>query len=303
LDLVRLSFASILLAGTPLQAQTANLIAEISHPLLEEVSGIARSSHAGVFWVHNDSGNAPHLFPINLEGRAVIPPFVADDYTEDVWPGLPVVNAWNVDWEDIALADGHIYIADMGNNGNARRDLGVYVIAEPNPLGVELTRALRFIPVVYPDQRGHPGEHWHFDCEAMFAADGKLYFLTKHRQRGQISGFEAGTKLYRLDTQRQGVNNPLTLIGSRQDIWIPTAADISPDGNRLAVLTYRALWIFERPTQGDNWLTGKPAKLNLDRAQMGINEAVTWRDERTLVIANEGRKVFLVDARRVPPLL
>jgi hypothetical protein len=99
------------------------------------------------------------------------------------------------------------------------------------------------------------------------------------------------------------VNNPLTLIGSRQDIWIPTAADISPDGNRLAVLTYRALWIFERPTQGDNWLTGKPAKLNLDRAQMGINEAVTWRDERTLVIANEGRKVFLVDARRVPPLL
>ena len=68
---VRLWAAIILLAGNLAQAQTADLIAEISHPLLEEVSGIARSSHAGVFWVHNDSGNAPHLFPINLEGGAV----------------------------------------------------------------------------------------------------------------------------------------------------------------------------------------------------------------------------------------
>ena len=297
----RLMLASTLLTGGA-RAATPELIAEISHPLLGEVSGISRSSHPGVFWVHNDSGNPAHLFPINLEGQVVIPGFVADHYTDEVWPGLPVVNAWNVDWEDIAVADGHVFVADMGNNGNARRDLGVYVIAEPNPLGVELTRALRFVPVVYPDQRAYPGERWHFDCEAMFAADGKLYFLTKHRKRGQIGGWEAGTKLYRLDTHQQGENNPLTLIGSRDDIWIPTAADLSPDGDRLAVLTYPALWIFQRPPKGDNWLTGKAAKLDLDRAQMGINEAVTWRDDRTLVIANEGRKLFQVDANAVLPV-
>ena len=284
----------------PAQADPVELIAEISHPPLTEVSGIARSSHPGVFWVHNDSGNAAHLFPIHLDGNPVIPPFVADDYVEEPWPGLPIVNAWNVDWEDIAVADGQIYIADMGNNGNARRDLGVYVVAEPNPLGVELSRALRFIPVAYPDQRGHPGEHWHFDCEAMFAADGKLFFLTKHRKRGQISGWERGTKLYRLDTRRQGEDNPLTLVTTRHDIWVPTAADISPDGDRLAVLTYRALWIFERPAEGDNWLAGKAARLDLDRARMGINEAVTWRDDQTLIIANEERKLFSVDAAKVP---
>ncbi len=269
-------------------------IAELKHGPLKEVSGITRSSYAGVFWVHNDSGDKARIFAITLDGEPVIPPFLKPRFMDHVWPGLAVLNAWNVDWEDITCANGRIYIAEMGNNGNGRRDLGVYELAEPNPFAVDRTRAVRFLPVRYPDQNAYPGENWHFDCEALFVADGKLHFLTKHRKRGEILGWAPGTKLYRLDTESTTDVNVLTLIGRRLDLRMPTAADLSPDGQRLAVLTYMAVWVFERPEDDDNWLSGKASRLALDRDRMLVNEAIAWQDDDTLVIANEQRKMFRV---------
>ncbi len=75
---------------------------------------------------------------------------------------------------------------------------------------------------------------------------------------------------------------------------MPTAADISPDGERLAVLTYKAVWIFERPGEDGNWLTGKASRLALDPNRMLQNEAITWQDDTTLLIANEQRSMFKV---------
>ena len=144
-------------------------IAELKHGPLKEVSGITRSSYAGVFWVHNDSGDEARIFAINLDGEPVIPPFMRPRFVDRVWPGVAVLNAWNVDWEDITFANGRLFIAEMGNNGNARRDLGVYELAEPNPCAVDRTRAVRFLPVRYPDQNAYPGVNWQFDCEAFWS--------------------------------------------------------------------------------------------------------------------------------------
>jgi hypothetical protein len=207
-----------------------------------------------------------------------------------------------VDWEDITRADGKLYIAETGNNGNGRRDLGVYVLTEPNPTAVDRARAMRFLPVRYPDQEGHPGDRWHFDCEAVFVADGKLHFLTKHRMRGMILGLEAGTKLYRLDTETTESENVLTLVGRRPDVFAPTAAEMSPDGNRLAVLTYPALWVFERPEPGGDWLSGKASRIDLDAGKMGTNEGVAWKDDRTIVTASENRRIFEIDLGALVPV-
>ena len=49
------------------------------------------------------------------------------------YPGVRLDGAANFDWEDIAIDGETLYVPDMGNNGNARRDLGVYVLPEPNP--------------------------------------------------------------------------------------------------------------------------------------------------------------------------
>ena len=255
-------------------ADAVQVVGRIGHAALGEVSGIVKSTLGDFYWVHNDSGDEARLFAIDADGSVLWPPYRGVSGSD--WPGHVIDNAWNFDWEDIALADGVLYIADAGNNGNARRDLGVYVVNEPDPLAIPRMRALKFLPIRYPDQQSFPAERWHFDCEAVFVADDKLYFITKHRRPGEIRSFEAGAKLYRLDTAFADRENVLNLVGTREDLVLATGADLSPDGTRLAVSTYVALWIFHRPEEGDDWFSGAALKLDLDRSVAKQLEAVTW---------------------------
>ncbi|NJN51186.1 MAG: hypothetical protein HC809_04795 [Gammaproteobacteria bacterium] len=289
----RVLLLSVLLAVLPAWGdQKLRRIAGIDHPPMSEVSGLARSSQPGVFWAHNDSGDEARIFAITLDGKPVIPGYLARRYSDGSWPGLRILNAWNFDWEDMAAANDTLYLADVGNNSNARRDMGVYYLPEPNPFAVPEARALGFLPVRYPDQDAFPATEWHFDCEAVFVADGKLHFLTKHREPGQQEGWQPGTKLYRLDTHHTDRDNVLTLVSKRDDVVLPTAAELSPDGSRLAVLTYVAIWIFARPADGENWLSSPTHTIPISRLQTKIVEAVAWRDDNTLLVANENRDLF-----------
>ncbi|XOV88412.1 MAG: hypothetical protein ACFHX7_00695 [Pseudomonadota bacterium] len=275
---------------------------------ISEMSGMVRSRRFDdIYWMHNDSGDTARLFAVNSEGRVQFPGYLADQYHGETmtpgtspWPGLTVLGASNVDWEDIAIDEDNLYIADLGNNGNARRDLGVYVLPEPNPRQIAQARALKFVPVRYPSQASYPAEQWHYDSEAMFIYRGKLYFLTKHRQPGKISEWEAGTRLYRLDSMATDRVNVLRQVDMHDEVAVVTAADLSPDGRRLAVLCYTALWIFEAPRSRDRWLSGKARMTPLDLRVTGQAEAVAWRDDRTLLIGNEGSELFLVTADEVP---
>ena len=135
-------------------------VLDIEFPAINEQSGLAKSqTYDDVLWVHNDSGDVPRLFALDSQGKIIIPSFLEGRFHgeeveagKEAYPGLTIELAANIDWEDIAITKGAIYIADMGNNGNARRDLGIYVINEPNPVAVSRTRPYQFIPVSYPDQ-------------------------------------------------------------------------------------------------------------------------------------------------------
>ena len=275
----------LLAVGTELE-----LVGRLAHEALGEVSGIVKSARGDFYLVHNDSGDSPRLFAIDGEGTPLKPPWMPIDLAD--WPGHAIDNATHFDWEDIALSDGVLYVADVGNNGNARRDLGVYVVNEPDPLAIPRMRALSYLPVRYPDQEDHPGDVWHFDCEAVFVADGVLHFLTKHRQSRRIGEGAPGTKLYRLDTHHTDAENVLTLVGRRDDVSQVTAADMSPDGNRLAVATYTTLWLFDRPAYDDDWLSGKTWRLDLDTSQAKQLEALAWEDASSLLLTNEQRDLF-----------
>jgi hypothetical protein len=296
--------------GTEDRADAGREVVRIKHGPLAEISGAARSAtYDDVFWLHNDHGDEARLFAVDSRGRVIIPGFLADKYhgeteqkDKEEWPGVAIVGAFNIDWEDIALADGRLYIADMGNNGNARRDLGVYVVNEPNPHQTTRVRLLKHLPVTYPEQTRYPGKLWHYDCEAMFVSEGKLYFLTKHRKTGEIRGWKSGTVLYRLDSRHTDRENPLTRVGSDDRIMLATAADVSPSGSKLAVLTYFTLWIFDKPAEGDNWLAGRPSKLDLPGSAFRQNEAVTWADEETLVVLSESRHMMRVRVADLKPL-
>jgi len=280
----------------------------VTHPPVNEMSGIVRSRwQDNVWWVHNDSGDEPRIFALDSTGSAHVAPWHTGDYAagdgatkqeEPLWPGVQLGAAAHIDYEDIAVEDSILYLGDIGNNGNARRDLGIYVIREPYFYD-RRTRPLKHIPIAYPDQDAFPAKKWHFDAESLFIDDGTLYLLTKHRANQQIGQFADGTKLYRLDSKRPQQVNELTLVDRHESIPPPTAAALSPNGEWLAVLGYSSLWLFPRPAAGDDWLSTEPRRFKLDANKTKQAEAVTWDDGHTLRITNEQGDVWTLSGKTV----
>lgn len=270
-----------------------------------EMSGIVRSPLDDSFWVHNDSGDEPRLFALDAQGRVQIPASLAGDYHgeeaeagKESWPGVFIENAVNQDWEDITSDGVNLYIADMGNNRNARRNLGIYVVPWESLSDTRSTIATSFIPVHYPEQTGFPPLERHFDSESLFFADDSLYAITKHREPVPNQQMQPGANLYRLDSQSETESNALALIDHHPQLTAATAAELSPDGNILAVLSYTAIWLFERPAEGDAWLSAPSSKLPLAVNAARQVEAVAWLDAETLIVTNEQRDWIEVSISR-----
>jgi hypothetical protein len=244
----------------------------IAAAAVEECSGIVRSRRQpGVLWVHNDSGDSARFFALDTQGALLAE--------------VRVDRARNVDWEDIATDDdGHLYLGDFGNNRNARRDLCVYVVDEPDvagagagPMHVPVLRVLRFR---YADQTAWPDSaRLNFDCEAMYWDAGALWLLTKHRS-------DIATTLYRLDPMA-AAEQVLAPI-AHTDIGSPvTAADCSPDGGVLALLSYQYIHLFERDGTGGAFFDGRVDTTLIEGRQC---EGLCFDGDR-LLFTNEQRDI------------
>ncbi|MEZ4472906.1 MAG: hypothetical protein R3F60_19390 [bacterium] len=253
----------------------------LQRPIVESSGLIASARHPGIFWTHNDSGDSPRLFAVRADGQLVAE--------------VQITGATHVDWEDIARDDqGHLYIGDFGNNRSVRADLCVYRLPEPSPIPgrAAVDRRLRFH---YPDQVRWPDPEERFDAEALFWARGQLYLLTKRRQ-------DARTVLYRFADLGSVDDQALVRVGEAALGGDPkwsrvTAADVTADGQRLAVLTYGALLLFERPAVGDDYLSGTPDRIELDPRRLEQCEAVAWEGD-DLLITNEQGAIFRITAPR-----
>jgi hypothetical protein len=261
-----LPFALLLL----LAADGPERIARLAHPELGEVSGIVASRrHPGIFWVHNDSGNPPALYAVRRDGS------VARRFA---------VAAPNLDWEDIAIDDsGHLYLGDIGNNGERLPFRAVLRIDEPDPAG-EPEGPLR--PSWSSTYRFGSGGR--FDAEGLAVEGDHLLLVAKRRD-----GREA--ELYRLPLGKAGtltspaVPEPIgRLPGFREPA---TGADLSEDGRRLAVCSPASLAVFERAEdQAGGWREVGRVPL-----EVGQVEAVAW-DGEDVILANEPGEVFRVAA-------
>ena len=267
---------------------------------IEELSGLTASlTYPGIVWGHGDSGQAPVLWALDLDrGELAFPPYLAKEYDGgESWPGLTLEGASNIDWEDLTTLNGWLYLGDFGNNGNARRDLGLWALPEPNPRATERQRPAFFLPFHYPEQRRFPAEAWEFDAEALFAdpEQNALYLITKHRQAGNVRRFIPGAKLYRIPLSGSRTeSNALTLVDQHQEMTAVTAAELSPSGAWLAVLTYRTLWLFPRPEAGEHWLSGPAYSRPLPFLETRQAEALSWLNDTTLLWGNEEGQLWTV---------
>ena len=113
-------------------------------PALRELSGFAASHrHAGIFWAHNDSGNAPELYALRPDGT--------------IAATVPLRGVNLRDPEDIAVgpctagsAQSCIYLADIGDNGARRPSVQILKVVEPERLD-DTPLAPAILPFRYPD--------------------------------------------------------------------------------------------------------------------------------------------------------
>ncbi|HSG89592.1 MAG TPA: hypothetical protein VLA56_10300 [Pseudomonadales bacterium] len=291
---------------------TLERLTRIDHPPLNEMSGLLASTRfADTWWTLNDSGAVPALFALDADFRVQVPAWLAARYRHGAadddrtpWPGIELSGADVIDWESLARIGDLIYVADTGNNGSARRDLGLWELVEPVPDATERVRPIRYLRVHYPEQTSFPGAVWEWDSEAVFSDGEILYLITKHRERGRVDRFVPGARLYRFDPrQAQTPSTPLQLVARQPDLLAATGADLSPDGRWLAVLTYTAVWLFPRPAAGDDWFAGRPLIRPLPLFRTRQAEAVAWENDRSLLIGNEDGVLFRMrfDAERLDP--
>ena len=185
---------------------------------LNEISGIVASPTNDVFWVQEDSGNPPVVVAIDDAGR--------------VMARVAVQGAVNDDWEDIALADGTLWIGDIGDNDAERSSVQAYWFPEP-PLTASSAVA-NVLNLRYED-----GPH---DAEALIvdADHGALYVITKlFRPYGVV---------YRADISsiEDGASRTLRRVG-KVPLGLVTAADSGPQG--VVVLSYFGARLY--PWAGD----------------------------------------------------
>ncbi len=244
-----------------------------------ESSGIVRSRRdPDLFWVINDSGDEPRIYPVHRDGTLHRGSRRADSPKNNP-PGVLIGDAVNVDWEDVAADDqGQIIVADFGNNRNDRRDLTLYVVDEPAATAGQTTVKKKVL-FCYPDQTAYPAERdaFNFDAEAIYTLGDRIYILTKHRS-------DTATTLYRLDEQKPSVTNKLTRIDDFEIHGQVVAADSSRDGRHVVVATYQALWLFDVPSDSDNIFRG-PIRYFPYRAPQV--ESVCFIDDDTLLLTDE----------------
>lgn len=204
---------------------------------LSEMSGLEASpTHPGVLWSINDSGNRPTLFRVGTKGESL--------------GRVKVRGAILGDWETLAFwKEGDktwLLIGDVGDNRGWRSHVRVYAVPEPGPNDTVVDVAWK-LSFRYPDGAR--------DAEgiAVDARDQSLLVLSKR---------DKPARLYRVPLSARGMEEPvnaqfLTTVSVSRDRPFParpTGLDVSKDGSRMAVLTYKGLFVWNR-SPGEAWAT------------------------------------------------
>ena len=210
-------------------------LADLANRKINESSGLACSTlDEGVFWTHNDSGDAPVVYAFAADGRHLA--------------SLRVDGAAARDWEDMASFKigkrGFLLLADVGDNGRNRKTCTLYIVKEPKlprtttrpaPGKPVARRAKASVKITFAYEDGPR------DCEAVAvdANSRKIYLATKETP--------LTAKIYELPLPAKSPRKVLKAKAvAKLPIMFATAMDISPDGRRAVVVNYGTAYQYAR---------------------------------------------------------
>jgi hypothetical protein len=204
----------------------AQIVPELTAGLeddLSEASGIALKNDT--LWMINDGGNPSQLFLYNITGN-----FLGKVNLPDLM---------NRDWEAIQWqGDSVLWIADIGNNANNRRDLKFYKIWNLKTANGQWTYQKDSLVFAYQNQSLYPPvqRDLHFDCESFVIKEDSILLFTKNRS----NPYNGMVYMHYLPAQSGNYNTALvdslfTGNGPKEIDWI---TDASLNGNSLWLLSH-----------------------------------------------------------------
>lgn len=234
---------------------------------IAESSGLITYTDSS-FITHNDDDDAS-LYEVNRIGALI--------------RKYPIAKVQTHDWECIASADSLLFVADIGNNLNKRRNLCIYVLSKNEPV------VLDTIGFRYADQLQFPplsADEMNFDCEAMIHYQGLFYFFSKNRFSTDF------VNVYTLPADgNANVAQKACTLNMKGQV---TDAALNKSLNELAILTYGKLYFFQWPLVGE---VIKPKScLNIYNGRQC--EAITYVADDTLYFTNEQRGLYKIVRER-----
>jgi hypothetical protein len=212
--------------------------AQTDYPLpaqLSEISGLEKWNDSTLIAI-NDGGNEPILFLLNLNGQ--------------ITRKISVSNASNIDWEALAIDDNYIYIGDIGNNMNERKDLCIYRMNR-GEIAHSSTVIAEKMNISYKEQRTFPplNKERHFDAEAMTFFEGQLWIFTKNSTKP----FDGLSFIYmvQFEANQTKTLSKVTELKLNRTSYLKDAVTGACTVNQSIVLsTYNRLINLEFPKQG-----------------------------------------------------
>lgn len=184
-----------------------------------------------VFITLNDSGNKNVLYVFSKKGNIV--------------NKCRIENATNVDWEALVYdGDSTLYIGDIGNNNNTRKDQKIYIVNIPGVIS-DSSVVAESISFNYPNQKMFPppDSSLYYDAETLIYRADSLFVLTKNR----TNPFNGVIKVYGMST-KSGTQIPKIYpeINLEASSWIEdSATDGVLYGDQLFLMTYSKVYVFK----------------------------------------------------------
>lgn len=223
----------------------------LSDPRITESSGLAVSTtHDDLAYTVNDSGNATEVFAFDLSTGEVV--------------GVTTLRSTLRDVEALALRDGTLWIGDLGDNRAERDDTSLVAIDEPgrNSRTVDGTR----YPVAL---EGGPA-----DVEALLAPPDSdlLHVVTKSLGEATVLSVDE-------DDLGPGRTTAFEATATGLPALVTDGA-FSPDGTRVALLSYGSLWAVD---PADWSIVGSRALPSLEQS-----ETVAFVGDDAVLVGSEG---------------
>lgn len=244
--------------------------------ILKEVSGLSESrQNRGYAWAHNDSGNDPYIYLINLQNAEIVLTLGSADF-------------FNRDWEDIECdynKNGKpiIWLADLGDNKQISKDLRIYrlndIVYDSSMFHDTIMVSTETIHISYPDTT--------HDVEAIFTDPMRhdLYLVSKR---------EAKSRLYALPHKESYLADEEVYFCGEFGFNFTTGASTSPDGTKVSIRTYQDLfvWTIQPGSDFRDQLSRPPNKLPYDPQELQ-GESICLSDKAYYVL---GEALFGIPA-------